>query len=153
MTYVCRPPRNVTTSSTDTAIHLSWELPLDLERDLEVTGFDVEYWPDGQKPRSSFTQEKSLTLNDLNPETVYNLRVAIVCGSMGSGRFSSTLQTKTLVKPKRLALTVREVSGLSSSRANPSSDGKTIPLARYDIPLHSATDQLVKKRLNVFRHT
>ena len=104
------PDRPELSGEEQQAITVTWTAPTTLTHGAginttldEITGYRVEYQPDGitgelvtldiDSPTTTTT-----TLSDLHTNTRYNMRVLAVNGH-GDGKWSSTVHTSTLVNP------------------------------------------------------
>lgn len=135
---VCDPPSEIAiVYVTDSILKLRWLEPVKLDKDLKVTRYDLEYWP-ASDPETSIvrcsTHERGIKLEKLRRDTIYNIRVAAVCGSAGSSPFSPTIEIATLEEAERVALVVREVSSLVQGSLT---TGASSGIAVFAVPMRS----------------
>ena len=89
---LCDPPSKISSVYvTDSILKLRWLEPAKLDKDLKVTRYDLEYWPESD-PETAIvrcsTYEKEIKLEKLLRATTYSIRVAAVCGSAGYSPFN-----------------------------------------------------------------
>ena len=148
---ICGPPEDVSCLLvTDKVIKIRWADPQDLDKDLVINFYDIRYWKEDQPESSALkmsSQQKTVKLDQLDPGTTYNIRVAAVCRAEGSSPFSPSLKISTEIEAERVAYIVREVSSLTGGSADPATG-----MAIYNVPLQSAETNGVNRRVFGFQN-
>ena len=75
---VCDPPSKIcSVYVTDSIMKLRWDEPANLDKDLKVTRYELQFWPQSEPEASALrftTQERGYKLEKLRRGTIYNIR-------------------------------------------------------------------------------
>ncbi len=84
----------MTASATSRSINVSWDAIECIQRNGDITGYEVEFQEQGGDRIPGEVVNQTFTASDLTPHTDYTFRVAGV-NRNGTGRFTDTLLIRT----------------------------------------------------------
>jgi hypothetical protein len=75
-------------------VSLSWKPPPAKDHNGQLTGYTVKYGTSADALSSKLTDDTSITIDDLNPNTEYTFQVSAM-NAAGSGSFTPSISRRT----------------------------------------------------------